>query len=87
MSNYQNQYFTIVARSSGNVIKKAHSGTFYYSLDSGSTWTQGTNEGAIAVNAGDKVMFKGNLTPNTSSEPAFGRTVAVPARKIKSPAS
>ena len=66
---YENQYLTIVARSSGNVIKKAHSGTFYYSLDSGNTWTQGTNEGAIAVNAGDKVMFKGNLTPNTSSEP------------------
>ena len=53
---FESQYFTIVARSSGNVIKKAHSGTFYYSLDSGSTWVQGTNEGAIAVEAGDKVF-------------------------------
>ena len=39
-------------------------GTLYYSIDSGKTWTSGTS---VSVSSGLKVMWKGNMSPNRSS--------------------
>lgn len=39
-------------------------GTLYYSIDSGTTWTSGTS---VSVSSGIKVMWKGSMTPNRSS--------------------
>ena len=66
-SGYENQYLTLVARGSGAFRKTHHSGTFQYSKDNGSTWATATSATTIMVNNGDRVMFKGTLTPNLVS--------------------
>lgn len=62
---YSNQYLTLVARGSGAFKKVGHSGTFQYSKDGGSTWSNATSATTISVNNGDRVMFKGTLVPNS----------------------
>lgn len=61
--DYENHYLTLVARGSGSIKKVRHSGTFQYSKDEGYTWVNATSATTISVNNGDRVMFKGNLTP------------------------
>ena len=62
---FADQYLTLVAIDSGAFKKTEHSGTFQYSKDEGNTWTNATSATSISVNSGDRVMFKGTLTPNS----------------------
>ena len=39
-------------------------GTLYYSIDSGTTWTSGTS---VSASSGIKVMWKGNMSPNRAT--------------------
>ena len=68
MADYNNQYLTLVAKGSGFFsfdITSANS-QYYYSKNEGSTWNSATRATSISVNNGDRVMFKGNLTPTTT---------------------
>lgn len=63
-TDYSKQYLTFVAEG-GNctfTFTPNNSSLIYYSLNSGSTWTQGT---AVTVSSGNKVMWKGEMTPNS----------------------
>ena len=73
-SDYANQYLTLVARGSGAFKKYDHSGTFQYSKNNGSTWTNATSATTIYVSNGDRVMFKGTLTPKNSG---VGRGIGI----------
>ena len=58
------QYLTFIASDDITVtFTPENSNVLYYSKNSGSTWTQGNT---IAMDAGDEVMFKGNMTPNSN---------------------
>lgn len=64
---YENQYLTFVAEESGTF---RFSESISYSLDSGSTWNglaKNTNSPSVAV--GQKIMWKGNKTPSSTSSP------------------
>lgn len=68
MPNYNNQYLTLVAKGSGNFkFETKNNQTYSYSTNEGSTWVIGNSATTIAVNNGDRVMYKGTLTPNTSN--------------------
>ena len=59
--SYSGQYLTFVAQESGTfTFTPTSSNTISYSLDSGSTWTQGNS---VSVNNGQRVMWKGTMTP------------------------
>jgi len=61
MEDYINQYLTFIAQENCKFTFSPYSSNkIYYSLDSGTTWTQGS---AVTVNAGTKVMWKGEMTP------------------------
>ena len=57
------QYLTVVPLTSGTIAKVGHSGGFQYSTDSGSTWNNATSATSISLTTGNKVMFKGTITP------------------------
>ena len=60
-------YMTILALEDG-LQAKLSGNTISYSLDEGSTWTSlASNTYTPTVNSGETIMFKGNLTPNSSS--------------------
>ena len=64
---YDKQYFTLVPISAASTFQFSNAG-LSYSLDNGSTWTAlaaSTNTPSVA--AGDKILFKGTITPNSSS--------------------
>ena len=55
------EYLTFVAKESGTfTFTPQNSNVISYSSDNGETWTQGNS---VAVNSGDKVMWKGAMTP------------------------
>ena len=68
-----NQYLTLVARGNGEIVfnvgtQTQYSQTYYYSKDNGETWSSGrtsdfTHATKIPVSNGDRVMLKGELTP------------------------
>ena len=62
-SEYANQYFTLVAKGNGVFKKYRHSEMFQYSRDEGITWQNASSATTIPVNYGDRIMFKGTLTP------------------------
>ena len=70
-SGYENQYLTLVAKGSGSIVLSATNETFQYSKDEGNTWATATSASTISVSNGDRVMFKGTLTPKPVSS-TFG---------------
>ena len=63
--SYANEYLTFVAKENGTFTFTPRSNNVIsYSIDDGSTWTEGNS---VEVNSGDKVMWKGTMTPITSS--------------------
>lgn len=64
------EYLTFVAKESGTfTFTPKNSNVISYSTDGGETWTQGNS---VAVNSGDKVMWKGTMTPSTSYPQGIG---------------
>jgi hypothetical protein len=62
--SYEDQYLTFVAEESGTFTFTPQSdNVINYSTNNGKTWTQGNS---VAVNSGDKVMWKGTMTPASS---------------------
>ena len=61
---WADDYLTFVAKGSGTfTFTPQNSNVISYSTDGGETWTQGNS---VAVNSGDKVMWKGTMTPASS---------------------
>lgn len=59
--DYSEDYLTFVAKESGTfTFTPSNSNVISYSTDNGETWTEGNS---VAVNSGDKVMWKGTMTP------------------------
>ena len=59
--SWTNEYLTFVAKESGTfTFTPRNSNVISYSTDNGTTWTQGNS---ISVNNGDKVLWKGTMTP------------------------
>lgn len=68
--NYEDQYLTFVALEDGTfTFTPNNSNVISYSTDGGETWTEGNS---VSVNNGDKVMWKGTMTPSTSSLQGIG---------------
>ena len=62
--DYSQDYLTFVAKESGTfTFIPQESNVISYSTDNGGTWTQGNS---VTVNKGDKVMWKGTMTPASS---------------------
>ena len=62
-----NNYMTIYALEDG-LQAKLSGNTVSYSIDEGTTWTElASNTYTPTVNSGQTIMFKGNLTPTSSS--------------------
>ena len=65
-SDYSNRYLSFVAKEDGTF--KFSGNSINYSLDDGSTWIELASEtNTPTVNNGDRIMWKGNLTPPPSS--------------------
>ena len=61
--DYADDYLTFVALESGTfTFTPQNSNVISYSTDGGETWTEGNS---ISVNNGDKVMWKGTMTPSS----------------------
>ena len=59
--DYSEDYLTFVAKESGTfTFTPSNSNIISHSTDNGDTWTEGNS---VAVNSGDKVMWKGTMTP------------------------
>ena len=59
--DYSKQYLTFIAKENGTfTFTPSNNNVISYSTDDGNTWTVG-NE--VQVNSGDKVMWKGEMTP------------------------
>ena len=59
--DYSQDYLTFVATESGTfTFTPQNSNVISYSLDSGSTWTEGNS---VNVSVNDKVLWKGTMTP------------------------
>lgn len=68
VSPYKNQYLTMYFKTAGQIHFDSINGNqnrIYYSLDSGSTWVQSTD--TPEIQAGQRIMWKGNLIPDSSS--------------------
>lgn len=57
------QYLTVVPLTSGTIAKIGHREDYQYSTDSGSTWINATSATSISLTTGNKIMFKGTITP------------------------
>ena len=63
--DYGNEYLTFVALESGTF--KFSGNSINYSLDNGEAWTSlASDTNSPTVNAGDKIMWKATLTPNST---------------------
>ena len=66
---WANAYLTFVAKESGTfTFTPQNSNVISYSTDGGETWTDGNS---VAVNSGDKVMWKGTMTPSSNGIGTF----------------
>ena len=62
--NYSDEYLTFVAKESGTfTFTPQNSNVISYSSDNGETWTEGNS---VSVNSGDKILWKGTMTPASS---------------------
>lgn len=69
---YDTQYLTFVATESGTfTFTPQNSNVISYSIDNGGTWTQGNS---VNVSSGDKVFWKGTMTPSSSGIGTFSST-------------
>lgn len=77
-SEYSEQYLTLVAKSNGylNFIDIPSSNKISYSTDNGNTWSEPAKEITVKVNSGDKVLFKGNMTPSIYGIGSFSASTA-----------
>ena len=63
--SYADEYLTFVAKKSGTfTFTSKNNNVISYSTDGGETWTAGNS---VEVNNGDKVMWKGTITPSLSN--------------------
>ena len=63
--SYDTEYLTFVATKSGTfTFTPQNSNVISYSTDNGTTWTEGNS---VSVNANDKVLWKGTMSPATNS--------------------
>ena len=61
--DYSQDYLTFVALENGTfTFTPQNSNVISYSTDNGETWTQGNT---VSVNNGDKILWKGTMTPAT----------------------
>ena len=61
--DYSQDYLTFVALEDGTfTFAPQSSNVISYSTDNGTTWTEGNS---VSVNSGDKVLWKGTMTPAT----------------------
>jgi len=68
---YDKQYFTLVPISAASTFQFSNAG-LSYSLDSGSTWTAlEASTDTPSVGVGDKIMFKGTITPTSTGIGTF----------------
>jgi hypothetical protein len=68
--DYSKEYFTTVAKSDGTIgfSGSTTANTLSYSTDNGATWsTAAQKPSATTLTAGDKVLWKGECTPNSSA--------------------
>lgn len=64
------EYLTFVAKESGTfTFTPKNSNVISYSTDNGTTWTEGNS---VSVSNGDKVMWKGTMTPSSNGIGKFG---------------
>ena len=64
------EYLTFVAKENGTfTFTPKNDNVISYSKDGGKTWTEGNS---VEVNSGDKVMWKGTMTPTTSYPQGVG---------------
>lgn len=70
--DYSQDYLTFIANESGTfTFTPMNYNTISYSIDNGETWTVGNS---VTVNSGNKVLWKGSMTPNNSGIGAFSST-------------
>ena len=69
---FADEYLTFVAKENGTfTFTPQNNNVISYSTDNGSTWTQGTS---VTVSNGDKVMWKGTMTPSNNGIGNFSST-------------
>ena len=70
--DYSKDYLTFIAKENGTfTFTPQNNNIISYSTDGGSTWTQGNS---VSVNNGDKVMWKGTMTPSNYGIGNFSST-------------
>ena len=70
--DYSKKYLTFVALEDGTfTFTPSSSNVISYSTDNGTTWTEGNS---VEVNNGDKVLWKGAMTPSSDGIGTFGST-------------
>ena len=70
--DYSKDYLTFVALESGTfTFTPKKNNIISYSTDDGETWTEGNS---VSVSNGDKVMWKGTMTPSSTGIGNFGST-------------
>ena len=66
-TDYSAQYLTFVALEDCSFyLSGDNRAEIYYSLDSGTTWTQGSYSVIPTVSAGNKILWKGELLPHST---------------------
>ena len=69
---WADEYLTFVVRESGTfTFTPKKNNVISYSTDDGETWTEGNS---VSVSNGDKVMWKGTMTPSSTGIGNFGST-------------
>lgn len=67
-------YLTFLAKENGTfTFTPQNSNVISYSTDDGETWTEGNT---VSVNNGDKIMWKGTMTPSKSGIGTFSSTAS-----------
>ena len=73
--DYSKDYLTFVALGSGTfTFEQKNSNVISYSTDNGETWTEGNS---VTVDNGDKVMWKGEMTPADSQDNVLNRGIGI----------
>ena len=74
--DYSKDYLTFIAKTSGmfkfnGTTANSIPNKIQYSIDNGETWSEQIQDVEINVNVGDKVLWKGEMTPNSSGIGTF----------------
>ena len=79
------EYLTFVAKEDGTFsFTPQNSNVISYSTDNGTTWTEGNS---VEVSNGDKVMWKGEMTPSTTYTSNWVNGVASSGTFVKNSAA